>query len=38
VHGLICGSEDGRPRLLDICITCRDELAAQYKSAVASSR
>jgi len=37
VHGLIYGIEDGHLRELDICITCQDELAAKYKSAVAAS-
>lgn len=37
VHGLIYGLEDGHLRELDICITCQDELASKYKSAVASS-
>jgi carbonic anhydrase len=38
VHGLIYGLDDGLLRELDICITCQDELAAKYKSAVASSK
>jgi len=37
VHGLIYGLEDGLLRELDICITCQDELAEKYKSAVGSS-
>ena len=37
VHGLIYGLEDGILRELDMCITCQEELAAKYKSAVASS-
>ena len=37
IHGLIYGLDDGHLRELDICITCQDELAAQYQSAVAAS-
>jgi carbonic anhydrase len=37
VHGLIYGLEDGILRELDMCITGREELAAKYESAVASS-
>ncbi|HEV2799912.1 MAG TPA: carbonate dehydratase [Pyrinomonadaceae bacterium] len=37
IHGLIYGIEDGILRELDICITCQDELAAKYQSAVAAS-
>jgi carbonic anhydrase len=37
VHGLIYGLEDGLLRELDMCITCQDELAAKYESAVAAS-
>ena len=37
VHGWIYGLEDGLLRELEICITCQDELAAKYKSAVSAS-
>jgi carbonic anhydrase len=35
VHGWIYGLDDGLLRELEMCITCQDELAEKYKSAVA---
>jgi carbonic anhydrase len=37
VHGWIYALEDGLLRELEMCVTCQDELAAKYKSAVAPS-
>lgn len=37
LHGWIYGLEDGLLRELDMCITCQDDLAVKYKSAVTSS-